>query len=503
MVHPRLKHLVELGEMGRIIAGYDWKSTQLGDPSRWPHGLLITLGTMLRCEISSCLLWGPELVLLYNDAYAAYLGVKHPGTLGRTPGEIWPEIYDELKKMYDDLFRGKATNCKDWCYNERFYSFTLSPVIDENGTITGGLAYVFDTSEEKIAKASLRKSERNFRRYQDFSPIPFFSITEDWKLDYMNPAGLRQSLTPTKIEDLYGQSFFEIWPGTRDSEFHKQYEKVQKGEIVSFEAIYDPYGHWYKVFAFPLYPGVGVFAHDITDIKLGQAELNEAVASRDRFLSIASHELNTPLTSLKLSTQMMKRKLPDGITPERLDKFFDQSEGQIKRLSQIVDDMLDASRIREGRFSLNFEACDLSKIVQEMTESMAPLFTEAGHEVPGLVIDGKNFVCQADPSRYGQVVTNLLMNACKYGGPSPVEIKLKQNEKEILLCVSDHGPGILPENRERIFEQYFRGSKAVGEGLGLGLYISRQIIQAHHGKIWVESVPGEGSTFFVSMPGSQ
>jgi signal transduction histidine kinase len=316
----------------------------------------------------------------------------------------------------------------------------------------------------------------------------------------MNPVGVKESLTRLDINEMIGKSFFDIWPGTKDSEFHKQYIKAQGGQAVDFEALYEPYGFWYRVFAFPLYPGVGVFTYDITSSKKSQANLEEAVASRDRFLSIASHELNTPLASLKLHTQMMERMLPKGIPEERLGKFFEQTNTQIGHLGQIVGDMLDASKIREGRLSLTFEKKDLQQLVANVVSNFDAVYQAEGVSPPQLEVEGINFICEMDVSRIEQVVSNLLTNASKYGNKNPVKVILSEKENNLLLAVKDQGSGIPAENHERIFEQYFRGPQTRGEGLGLGLYIARQIVLGHHGSIWVESTVGHGSVFYVKLP---
>jgi signal transduction histidine kinase len=273
-----------------------------------------------------------------------------------------------------------------------------------------------------------------------------------------------------------------------------------KGEVQQFEGHYEPYNEWYRIFAYPLHPGVGIVTEDITLSKRLEAELQHAIDSRDRFLSIASHELNTPLTSLKLHTQMMNRMQEKGITADRLSRFFMQIELQIDRLKRLVDDMLDASRIRERRLALNFEEADLRKVVVDTVERFALLYEHAGMKPPELEVSEIDYRCSLDVSRFDQVVSNLITNAFKYGNGTPVKIKLFEEFGRYVLTVKDEGPGVPEHDREKIFEQYYRGNKKLGEGLGLGLFIAKQIIQAHEGNIYLECSPGKGSTFYVKIP---
>lgn len=505
MAHPRLKHFTYHGKMGTLIATFDWAKTPLGDPAEWPPGLLTVIGIMIDNTIPMCLMWGKDRIQIYNDAYVPIQGNKHPKALGRPVLESWPEVAEASTDITSEALNGRTVHAEDTPFlvsidgklQQRYYTFSCAPLRLDDGEIRGVLLTSLDTTEQVRGRKILEENVKNFRKYQEQSPIPFLSMTEDWIVDYMNPAGLNEAVLRVTKEKVANSSFYELWPLARNSAFEDNYKRAMKGEKVDFEAVYE--NRWYRVFAFPLDPGIGIFFQDVTGAKKLQHELEKAVESRDRFLSIASHELNTPLTSLKLHTQMMERMLPKGVAPDRLQKFFEQTDLQVARLGQLVGDMLDASRIREGRLSLRLVDTDLKKLVTESVERISPYYLASGVREPVLKVTGTDFHCDVDPGRIEQVICNLLTNAMKYGGGKPVTVTLREEGATVCITIHDDGPGILPEDQERIFDQYDRGAEEKGEGLGLGLFIARQIVLAHGGTISLESAKGAGSSFHVKL----
>jgi signal transduction histidine kinase len=242
---------------------------------------------------------------------------------------------------------------------------------------------------------------------------------------------------------------------------------------------------------------------EIADRKRAEASLKEAIRVRDEFLSIASHELKTPITSLKLQTQMFQRRFdkndPALSDRKHLGKLVETTSRQVDRLDRLVDDMLDISRISHGKLHIEIEEVDLSEIVRDVVDRFTEQMKSIGcrHR---LILES-SIVGYWDRYRLEQVVTNLITNAMKYAPGRPIEISVTAEEGLAILKVKDQGDGISQENLVRIFHRFERAISAENvSGLGLGLYISHQIIEAHKGKIWAESEIGKGSTFVVSLP---
>ncbi len=221
-------------------------------------------------------------------------------------------------------------------------------------------------------------------------------------------------------------------------------------------------------------------------------EAREAVRARDEFLTVAAHELRTPLTSLRLQVQRAARE-EDAPDAARL------TLRSVERLCRLADQLLDVSRMAGGQMALQFEQADVLGIVQE---TAARLREEAARNGCDIQVQSSGPVqADCDPLRIEQVVENLLTNSIKYGRGKPIEVSVSALDRCASVTVRDHGIGVRAEEQARIFEQFARAvSVRKYGGLGLGLFISRQIVEAHGGSIRVSSVPGSGATFSVEFP---
>jgi PAS domain S-box-containing protein len=249
---------------------------------------------------------------------------------------------------------------------------------------------------------------------------------------------------------------------------------------------------------------------DITHLKETEQALRESIRIRDEairlreeFLSIASHELKTPITPLQLQMQSFIRMLESGkmatIPADRLKEMLVISDAQVTRLSRLIGQLLDVSRLREGHLKLEVQTVNLSELVRgvlnqlhhEIEASECPVSLNFEEEIHGTW----------DRLRIEQVLINLLTNSMKYGEGKPIRISVRRRANTAVLEVKDQGIGIACADQERIFGRFERAvpHKNYG-GLGLGLYISREIVQMHDGAIRVESEAGQGATFSVELP---
>ena len=230
-------------------------------------------------------------------------------------------------------------------------------------------------------------------------------------------------------------------------------------------------------------------------------ELRQAIQARDEFLAVASHELRTPLSTLGLAVHALRVGMNGG-TPEpaRMMAKVDAAERQVERLDRLVSALLDVTRIVGRRVVLEPSDCDLAQLAREVVERARSEAEKAGCELtlqaPAPVVG------RWDPLRIDQVLTNLLSNAMRHGAGRPVEIVVDVVDQEaVRLIVRDHGEGIPSEQLPLLFGRFQRGRGRTGQGgLGLGLFISRHIVEAHGGAIRVASEPGEGTTFIIDLP---
>lgn len=244
-------------------------------------------------------------------------------------------------------------------------------------------------------------------------------------------------------------------------------------------------------------------AHVIETLEHNYQEAQKEIQARDQFLAIASHELKTPVTSMLLQVQTAIHNIKNvslaNFSVASLLKMLEGTEQQSKRLSRMVNDLLNLSLITTGKLDLQPEEVDLSSIVTDVAERFSerlkkehtPLSVHAPKAVKGMW----------DKVRVEQAVVNLISNAVKYGNNKPIEITVSQSGHKAKLAVADQGIGISPDHQKRIFERFERAvSSRDYQGLGVGLYITNQIVKAHNGRISITSKQGKGTTFLVELP---
>jgi PAS domain S-box-containing protein len=255
---------------------------------------------------------------------------------------------------------------------------------------------------------------------------------------------------------------------------------------------------------------VVAIARDVTSRKLADLErqhlYDEAVAAvraRDEFLTVASHELRGPLSALELRLTTLQRASEPGAhdtsSAEQMHSRICAASSQADRLAVLVGELLDVSRITAGKLELSRRTIDLAALARDVAGRFGDEAQKVGSPIE-VHADGR-VQGQWDPLRLEQVLTNLVSNALKFGGGSPVDVTVGRAGANARLAVRDRGIGIAPEDMERVFQRFGRtAAAATYAGLGMGLYIARQIVEAHGGTIRVESAPGKGSTFVAELP---
>ncbi len=453
-------------------------------------------------------------IIYYNPQWKNFTG-KDPYTFEK--GDL---THPDDKKLVSDEWEKSVKSGEIFQVEERIlsrdgqYRWHLSraiPIRNFLGEITKWLGTVTDIHEYK----EIEKHQSRLIQVLDGS-YDFISMTSmDGKILYLNEVA-RETLGIDKDTDISRLSrrdfFFEDDLGTLKDVIipltlsdGSWVGEVKLRHFKTGEPVWVHYNSFItKDEATQEVTGFGAIARDLTEIKRREKELVQALRTRDEFLSIASHELKTPLTSLKLQSQMFLRSLERGDTSsqksEKLKGMATQSNELVSRLSRLIEDMLDVSRIRTGRLSLERNPADLLGITQSVVESLQYQIQTSGAEAP--TISGEAGVTgNWDSFRLEQVIKNLVTNALRYGRGRPIQIRISRVGKFGRVQVIDQGYGIGPEDLERIFVRFERAIDASEvSGMGLGLFIAKEIIQLHDGQITVESELGKGSTFTVDLP---
>lgn len=272
-------------------------------------------------------------------------------------------------------------------------------------------------------------------------------------------------------------------------------ERKEKQMLVSFVNKYTTQRRWALIKARPILDTDGrvkAVVNIINDI----TERQELERRKDDFISIASHELKTPLTSIKGLLYLLRNTLKDS---DNQLVILDKIDNQLSRLSLLVKDLLDLSKIREGKLTYRTETINISSLVSDVVSDLQQL---TRHKI--IFLNGINLNIVGDKDRLSQVFINLLTNAIKYSPNNKyVKVMIDKYKKDIRVRVQDQGIGIRRDEHDKIFERFYRVKDAKDRtfpGHGIGLYFSREVVARHNGKIWVESKKGQGSTFYVTFP---
>jgi PAS domain S-box-containing protein len=361
------------------------------------------------------------------------------------------------------------------------------------------------------AERRARETEARFRIMADAAPVLLWMARTDALCTFFNQTWL--DFTGRTLEQEWGVGWAE---GVHFEDFQRCVDTYMAAfaERRQFEMEYrlrraDGQFRWVLDRGTPRWEPDGRFAGyigscvDITDRKDLELDLVRSVSVRDEFLSIASHELRTPLTALRLQLDSVARSLE--LRPQahlangRLADSTNDALTQVARLTALVERLLDISRFSEGRLRLDLEELDLVALVRGTVEVMRGTAALAGSELRfagPAALHGR-----WDRVRVEQVVMNLVGNAAKFGARQPIEVRVEEHDGAARVTVGDRGIGIDPQHQRRIFGRFERGVSARHfGGLGLGLWVAKQIVDAHDGTITVESAPGEGATFTVLLP---
>jgi PAS domain S-box-containing protein len=366
-------------------------------------------------------------------------------------------------------------------------------------------------------EAAARRSELRFRSLTDSMPQCVWAMRPDGEVYYSNRVWFEYAGVEPRQDVHHG--FLDLAHPTERERLEALWQESLRTSNV-FEAQYqlrrerDGAYRWHLGRAVPQYDENGAVwgwiatATDIDEQVLARNELEElttalqrAVHARDEFLSMASHELRTPLTSLQLTVQGLIRTLErnsHALSHEVLAAKLGAADKQVRRQVKLVECLLDVSRIADGGLKLEPERLDLSQVAHDVAERFEEELCASGSV---LTLRTDAVIGDWDRLRVDQVLTNLLSNAVKYGKGKPIELTVEADRERARVSVADRGIGIDPDDQPRLFQRFAR---AVPDerysGLGLGLWISRRIVEASGGRILLSSAPGSGSTFTIELP---
>lgn len=384
--------------------------------------------------------------------------------------------------------KGKVT------YNEQGVPARFTGVVQE-------ITKLKEAEAERIkVEQELKESEARLRMFADSMPQIVWAAGADGKLTYINKAFY--SYSGLSVSDKIEEEWIAIiHPEDRKETLDKWEASYESGCEFSIEHRFKNYHgeyRWQLTRAVPIKDSEGkvqTWVATSTDIQ----EIKELDQQKDHFISIASHELKTPITSIKGYIQIL-----ESIYSESDDAFLKKSlstvDKQIVKLTNLISDLLDLSKLKLGNLHLLKESFNMNELIEEVVEEMRLVKKDYTIDV-ALHTDAE---VVADRERIAQVLVNFLTNAIKYSPQNKlIKVKSVLKDNSFKVIVTDHGIGISKQSQEKIFERFYRvegANEKTYPGFGIGLFISAEIIQRHNGEIGVESVPGKGSSFFFSLP---
>ncbi len=551
------------GELGRLIRELDWSQTPLGPIESWPQSLKTSVSICLASRFPIVLYWGPEYVVLYNDAYSAILGSKHPWALGQRCCDCWAEIWDTIGPMLQGVIdNAEATWSHDlllvlqrYGYPEEcYFSFSFSPVRVEAGVVGGVFTAVIETTNNIIGERRLRTlrdlaaksvdaktAEVAYRRAaetlsENLFDIPFAALCAVTKEGFRTlfSAGIPADHPIRSLLSRSGSAVAQKMQQAIQSDRSLEIDLASIGGEL-------PLGAWNvpasEALLMPIpaagpdgSPGVLVcgvspkkkldgsyrtffslitrqIATSIADARAHEEERKraEALAEIDRaktaFFSNVSHEFRTPLTLMLGPVEELLARSHTDLTPAAKNQLKLVNRNGT-RLLRLVNTLLDFSRIEAGRMQAIYQPTDLSAFTGELAGVFRSATEKAGLRLELHCPKLKEPV-YVDRGMWEKIVLNLISNAFKFTFEGKISVALTETGKAAELRISDTGVGIPAKELPRLFDRFYRIENTrsrTHEGSGIGLTLVQELVKLHGGWVRVESVLGKGSTFVVSLP---
>jgi signal transduction histidine kinase len=514
------------GEMGARIRAFPWTKTSLGSPGAWPQGLRTALRVLLTTQHPVFIFWGPEHLCFYNDAYSRSLGPeKHPHMLGAPGRDWWGEIWPIIGPQIEQVLRGGAAT---WHENQLvpiirhgqlqdvYWTYSFGPIdeLDAPNGVGGVLVICTETTQQVLTERRLAAERESFAQLFEQAPS-FMAVLRgpEHRFELANPGymrliGHREILGKPLVEALpeaIPQGYLELLDqvyrsgkaysaiGARyDAQLSPQGPAVERYVDFVFQPITDADGS---------VSGIFVEGFDSTSRNLAELALQDANRRKDEFLAMLAHELRNPLAPIRTAAEILARTLP-----EEADTYavVNMLRRQASQLTRLVDDLLDVSRISQGRIELKRETLNVASLIDQAFETVGPLFQEKRQQV-SLAPSYEPLHVIGDVTRLVQSLVNVLTNAAKYterGGN--IRIQTRGSADDVFIDVSDSGAGLPAELIPHIFEMFVQGDRTLDRaqgGLGIGLAVVKKLIEMHGGQITARSEGlGCGSTFELRLP---
>lgn len=544
------------GEVRALGRALDWSATSLGPVDDWPGPLRDIVRASLESPFPISLWCGPDLVLVYNDAYRRLLGAKHPAALGRPGPDVWAEIWDGIAPFFERIRAGgppayqedapfyvrrDETEEVDGREPNAWFTFSVSPVRDQRGEIVAFLNIVSESTRrvlvERSREAVRAEAERAEARLRDvFAQAPAFMAVlrgENHVFEYVNEAYYQL----VGHRELIGRAAWDALPDLRGQGFEELLDSVLAtgqpyvGREVSVMITRVPGGEPEERFIDLVYYPIteadgartGVVAHgsDVTDHVLdrrsaqrARAEAEHANRAKSQFLATMSHEIRTPINAVMGYADLLDAGVAGPLT-DRQRGYVEGIRSSSQHLHGLVSDVLDLAKIEAGEMKVSVEDMPIRPVITWALQIIEPQAERKNLTVRLVWESDRGVRVLGDSDRLRQVLLNLLANSLKFTEENgTITVRCVEREAAdaaalpevgpwVVVEVEDTGRGIPATELDRVFEPFVQaeaGHTRRAAGTGLGLTISRRLARLMGGDLTAESEEGVGSTFSLWLP---
>ncbi|HWU98021.1 MAG TPA: ATP-binding protein [Oxalicibacterium sp.] len=512
----------EGGAMGALIRATDWSGTSLGDISCWPEALRLTTGICLDSQFAIAVWWAADLIQLYNDAYRELMGeARHRNAYARSALATQQEMLPKLDELAQQVMEcGEAVRGYDLRLvierngypEDRYFTFSFSPIRQSDGIVAGMLVAAHERTAKMLVARRLRDSDA--RLVAALNAAKMASWEWDLQSDQLimsDSATEVFGLPPGEVLHDSGQGFALVHPDdvarhrtlvesaiAAKGSWHGEFRIVRPrdGEIAWLEE-----RGMTTCNAITGKVGTTGLVWDVTASKRAEDALRLADRRKDEFLATLAHELRNPLAPIRSAAHLLGET---ELTAELLQRCREIIDRQAGHMTRLLEDLLDVSRITSGRLDLKKRPVTLREVVDSAVETVRPMIDIKAHLLHVKLPD-ETILLDVDPLRIAQVLTNLLTNAAKYTDrEGRIELDAAVDDGVLTVTISDNGIGVAAQDLPHLFEMFSQVSSAIDRsegGLGIGLALSKGLLDLHGGRIAAHSRGlGQGMRFVVRLP---
>lgn len=381
----------------------------------------------------------------------------------------------------------------------KYFNLTFRSVQERNEELSSVAIHAIDITQQVQRRVKIEEQQQFMVLIAETVPEHIWVLLPDQKIEFINEPGLQffDWQEPRSLKDIIEK----VHPKEKDSFKNTIHHTIKKAENFDMELRFQDKNGSYVWHILKVRPMVDSHGH-LLRIVASAADINDQKASqqrKDEFMGVASHELKTPLTSVKAYTQLLQSHLKS-TNDETAHTYLERTHKGIEKLEKFVSDLLDISRIQSGRLTLEKSKVSITNLVKNVVDNLRLI--SRNYNI-SLEIPEEPIEINIDPARIEQVIINLINNAIKYSATGKdIHVLLTKESQEVVISVEDQGVGISKDNIDNIFDRFYRVAEHQHRvsGMGIGLNISKEILNLHGGRIWVESEVNKGSTFYFSIP---